>query len=113
MSPFVYAGSRFLHLLIKFIRILHLGRYYGHPNRKRGETDPRQCIWHSANDPSDDDYTAAIVVSTSSIVGICEFQTNHFVCAYQIVSMSCWFDLVLISKLIGSCLYRTVSCAEI
>jgi hypothetical protein len=77
-----------------------LGRYFGHPNRKRGEKDPRQCIWHSANDPSDDNYTAAIVVSTSSIDGICEFQTNHFVCIYyQIISRSCLALLLSLNRL--------------
>ena len=60
------------------INLLEFGNYYGHPNRKRGETDPRQCIWRSQNEPSDGDYTAPIVIGTSSIDGICEFQTAHF-----------------------------------
>jgi len=61
------------------INLLEYGKYYGHPNRKRGATDPRQCIWRSQNEPSDDDFTAPLVIGTSSIDGICEFQTNHFV----------------------------------
>lgn len=98
------------------INLLEYNRYYGHPNRKRGQTDPRQCIWHSANDPSDDDYTAPIVVGTSAIVGICEFQTNHFVRFAQVDSsaLSVFVHLMLTSMLLlDFVIGRTAKCAEI
>lgn len=60
------------------INLLEKGLYYGHPNRKRGETDPRQCVWHSTYEESDDEYTAPIAAVPSSAVGIIEFQTDHF-----------------------------------
>ena len=48
------------------------------PNRKRGETDPAQCVWHSNTSPSSANHTGPLVNSVSSIDGIIEFQTNHF-----------------------------------
>jgi glucose/arabinose dehydrogenase/uncharacterized protein involved in tolerance to divalent cations len=60
-----------LNLLVK-------GAYYGHANRKRGETDPRQCKWRSAKEASDKEYTAPISMLDSSSNGITEFQTKHF-----------------------------------
>lgn len=60
-----------LNLIVK-------GAYYGHANRKRGETDPRQCKWRSAYEASDKDYTAPIAILQSSSNGITEFDTKHF-----------------------------------
>jgi glucose/arabinose dehydrogenase/predicted nucleic acid-binding protein len=60
-----------LNLLVK-------GGFYGHPNRKRGETNPHECKWRSINDVSDDEYTAPIKSLPSSSDGIVEFQTDHF-----------------------------------
>ena len=54
------------------------GNYYGHANRKRGQTDPRQCKWRSANETSDDEYTAPIATLPASSDGLCEFETEHF-----------------------------------
>lgn len=54
------------------------GHYYGMPNLKRGETDPRQCTWRSNNEPSDANYTAPLAIVPSSFDGITEFQTAHF-----------------------------------
>ena len=60
------------------LNLLERGRYYGHANRKRGETDPRQCTWRSQTETSDEDYTAPIATLLSSSDGIIEFQTDHF-----------------------------------
>jgi glucose/arabinose dehydrogenase len=61
------------------INLLRKGAYYGHANRKRGSTgDPRQCVYHLESEPSNDNYTAPIVLAPSSANGIIEFQTNHF-----------------------------------
>lgn len=58
--------------------LLEEGRYYGHPNRKRGENDPRQCVFRDIKEPSDDKYTAPIKQLPSSTNGICEWQSDHF-----------------------------------
>lgn len=50
--------------------------YYGHPNRKRGATDPRQCLWHSAAEASDTDYTAPLAILPASVDGIIEFESG-------------------------------------
>jgi glucose/arabinose dehydrogenase len=61
------------------INLLRKGAYYGHANRKRGSTgDPRQCLYHLQLEPSNENYTAPIVIAPSSANGIIEFQTNHF-----------------------------------
>lgn len=95
------------------INLLEYGRYYGHPNRKRGETDPRQCAWYSQNDPSDNDYTAPIAIGTSSIDGICEFQTNHFVRCY-LASLPCVVLPFFVSHFLVFFRFfdRTDKCAE-
>ena len=58
--------------------LLEEGRYYGHPNRKRGEKDPRQCIFRNLTEPSDNEYTAPIKQLPASSNGICEWQSDHF-----------------------------------
>lgn len=60
------------------LNLIKEGQYYGHSNRKRGETDPRQCVWHSIDEPSDSEYTAPISKLRSSSNGLCEFETEHF-----------------------------------
>lgn len=60
------------------LNLLEKGKYYGHANRKRGETDPRQCKWRSATENSDTDYTAPMIMLPASCNGIAEFQTRHF-----------------------------------
>lgn len=55
------------------------GNFYGHPNRKRGERDPRQCRYRSTNETaSDDEYTGPISWLHPSSNGLCEFETEHF-----------------------------------
>jgi glucose/arabinose dehydrogenase len=58
--------------------LLQKGGFYGHPNRKRGETDPRQCIWRPSYAPSTSDYTAPLMSLVSSTDGIIEFESDHF-----------------------------------
>lgn len=60
------------------LNLLERGSYYGHANRKRGETDPKQCRWRSQTEPTDDEYTAPIALLPSSTDGIIEWQSNHF-----------------------------------
>ena len=57
--------------------LLEEGSFHGHANRKRGETDPRQCVWRGFYDTSDG-YTGPIRKLESSTNGICEFQSDHF-----------------------------------
>ena len=54
------------------------GGYYGHANRFRGQTDPRECVWHSINDPSTADYTAPIATFPASTNGITEYRADTF-----------------------------------
>lgn len=58
------------------LNLLEDGNYYGHPNRKRGETDSRQCIYRNFDDQSGN--TPAIKKLQSSSNGITEFTTAHF-----------------------------------
>jgi IPT/TIG domain/Glucose / Sorbosone dehydrogenase len=58
--------------------LLQKGGFYGHANRKRGETDPRQCIWRSSYAPSTSDYTAPLMSVQRSMDGIIEFESDHF-----------------------------------
>jgi glucose/arabinose dehydrogenase len=60
------------------LNLLVQGGYYGHSNRKRGEDDPRQCVWRSYKEPSDGKYTAPLLILPSSSNGIIEFQSDHF-----------------------------------
>lgn len=53
-------------------------RYYGHPNRKRGEKDKKQCTWRSVYESSNADYKGPLMTLSSSTTGIVEFQTNQF-----------------------------------
>jgi len=59
------------------LNLIEEGKYYGHANRKRGESDPRQCVWRSVFEESEG-YTKPIKKLYSSSNGICEFQSNHF-----------------------------------
>lgn len=59
------------------LNLIEEGHYYGHANRKRGETDPRQCSWRKGFVPSDN-YTMPIKKLDSSSNGLVEFQSNHF-----------------------------------
>ena len=52
--------------------------YYGHANRARGTTDPRQCIWRSNTESSDADYTAPITHFPASTNGLIEYRADSF-----------------------------------
>jgi len=55
------------------LNLIEQGNYYGHPNLKRGE-----CVWRSQEEPSDESYTAPLLILPSSSDGIIEFQSDHF-----------------------------------
>jgi hypothetical protein len=52
--------------------------YYGHPNRKRGQTDPKQCIYRGGSVPSSSINTAPIMKLRSSSDGIIEYDASYF-----------------------------------
>jgi len=56
------------------------GGYFGQPNRNRGRTDPRQCTYHPAEEPSGGGYTAPIAVlpNSCSCDGIAEYTSSAF-----------------------------------
>lgn len=58
------------------LNLIEDGNYYGHPNRMRGASDPRQCVYRHFDDLQNN--TPAIKKLPSSTNGICEFQTEHF-----------------------------------
>ena len=60
------------------LNLLVQGGYYGHANRFRGATDPRQCVWRSLNETSDAEYTAPLTTFPASTNGITEYWTNSF-----------------------------------
>ena len=60
------------------LNLIVQGGFYGHANRKRGENDPRQCVWRSAHEASDADYTAPLTLLPASSNGIVEFQGSAF-----------------------------------
>jgi hypothetical protein len=42
------------------LNLIELGDYYGHPNRNRGRTDPRQCVYHPGSQGDGPDFTGPI-----------------------------------------------------
>jgi glucose/arabinose dehydrogenase len=61
------------------LNIIVAGNYYGHPNRNRGRTDPRQCVWHPGTDPSGSGYTAPIEANLpASSDGLAEYTSARF-----------------------------------
>ncbi len=58
--------------------LIEKNHYYGHPNRPRSFTDPRQCFFRPPTDPSDAGYTAPLRVVTSSTNGILEYRSRRF-----------------------------------
>ncbi len=52
--------------------------YYGHPNRNRGRTDSRQCVFRSAEASPGAGYTQPIASIPSSSNGIAEYTANTF-----------------------------------
>lgn len=60
------------------LNIILKGNYYGHPNRFRGSTDARQCIYYGPDTPSTSTYTAPLTQFSSSTNGIMEYTANTF-----------------------------------
>jgi len=60
------------------LNLIVQGGYYGFPNRKRGDIDARQCVWRSAHEASDADYTAPLAILPASSNGIVEFESDAF-----------------------------------
>ena len=55
------------------------GAYYGHPNRNRGEEDPRQNVYYSDKQPSIPGvHTAPLTTFPASTNGIDEYRANTF-----------------------------------
>jgi glucose/arabinose dehydrogenase len=60
------------------LNLIKRGGFYGHPNFKRAQTDPRQCVWRSADALSEDGYTEPLLKLASSTDGLIEFESDHF-----------------------------------
>jgi glucose/arabinose dehydrogenase len=61
------------------LELVVAGNYYGHPNRNRGRTDPRQCTYHANTEPSTADYTAPIEANLpASSDGLVEYTSGVF-----------------------------------
>ena len=55
------------------LNLIEAGNYYGHPNRNRGRSDERQCIYHSGLDGSGIDWTGPIDLLPTSSNGLAEY----------------------------------------
>ena len=61
------------------INVVVAGAYYGHPNRNRGRTDPRQCSYYPNGTPSGGGYTGAMIANLpASSDGMVEYTSNKF-----------------------------------
>jgi len=61
------------------LNIVVAGNYYGHPNRNRGRTDARQCVYHAGTDPSGGGYTAPLEANLpASSDGLVEYTNGVF-----------------------------------
>jgi glucose/arabinose dehydrogenase len=60
--------------------LIEQGKYYGFPNRNRGRTDPRQCIYHGPLEGNGADFTAPIRILPAhcSCDGIAEYTSDAF-----------------------------------
>lgn len=70
VSPDVYDSDE--------LNLIERGKFYGHPNHKRAQTDPRQCIWRGTSVPTNSEYTAPIMKLRSSTNGIIEYEASYF-----------------------------------
>lgn len=64
----------------RIIRV-EAGAYYGHPNRNRGRSDPRQCVFYSPDSHPDGIpgvYDKPLAIVQSSTDGILEYTANVF-----------------------------------
>jgi len=61
------------------LELVEPGKYYGHPNRNRGRTDPRQCTYHANDEPASPGYTAPIEANLpASSDGLAEYTSGVF-----------------------------------
>ena len=62
------------------LNLIEQGNYYGHPNRNRGRTDPRQCVYHAGEEGSGAGFTGPIAVLPAhcSCDGIAEYTGTAF-----------------------------------
>lgn len=67
------------------------GQYYGHPNRNRGRTDPRQCVYHPLEEESSADFTSPIAFLKSSSNGITEYRADAYEGALRGNLLYTWF----------------------
>ena len=67
------------------LNLVEEGNYYGHPNRNRGRTDPRQCTYRPPEDGSGADFTGPIKILDPhcSCNGILEYTDAAFGGAMQ------------------------------
>ena len=70
VSPDVYDSDE--------LNLIERGKFYGHPNHKRAETDPRQCVWRGTSVPTSAEYTAPLMKLRSSTDGIIEYEASYF-----------------------------------
>lgn len=54
------------------------GKYAGHPNRNRGQSDLQQCIFRYPTEPSEGDYEGPIALFESSTDGVIEYTADSF-----------------------------------
>ena len=60
------------------LNLIVRGAYYGHPNHKRAETDPRQCVWRASDDPNTKTFTPPLMSLQSSTNSVIEYDANYF-----------------------------------
>ncbi len=60
------------------INLIVKGKYYGHPNRFRGQANSEECIFHLSSEPSTSTYTAPLATVPSSTDGLMEYTANTF-----------------------------------
>eukprot|EP00178_Gracilaria_changii_P020213 TRINITY_DN5874_c0_g1_i1.p1 TRINITY_DN5874_c0_g1~~TRINITY_DN5874_c0_g1_i1.p1 ORF type:complete len:698 (+),score=86.99 TRINITY_DN5874_c0_g1_i1:1438-3531(+) len=61
----------------KLLRLV-AGTYYGHPNRNRGRTDPKQCVYRDLEEESGNGFMKPIGTMQSSTNGLIEYRANTF-----------------------------------
>ena len=67
------------------LNLIEQGNYYGFPNRNRGRTDARQCVYHAPSEGSGADFTGPIATLPAhcSCDGIVEYTAASFAGAME------------------------------
>ena len=86
------------------LNLIEMGDYYGFPNRNRGRSDARQCVYHAPSEGSGVDFTAPILTLPAhcSCDGIAEYTSSQFGGAMQ-------GDLLIAQFVLGNVLRVTLS----